>query len=64
MSKFINYEPMHVDEIDYSKCKWLYNEVCCNDKSDYVAGYPSSKICESKKYCKYFEKEDRTIESE
>lgn len=30
MSRFINYQPMHVDEINYNKCKWLINEVCTN----------------------------------
>lgn len=61
MSKFIDYEPMHVDEIDYKKCKWLINEVCCCDKSSYVADYPDSDMCNSKKTCKYFEKEDGKV---
>lgn len=59
MSRFIDYEPMHVDEIDYSKCKYLYNEVCCNDQSEYVADYPYPHCkCEGKKDCECFEKED------
>lgn len=59
MSRFINYQPMHVDEINYNKCKWIINEVCCNDSSEYLADYPYPNCkCENKKQCKYFEKED------
>lgn len=36
------------------KCDWMYNEVCCNDKSDYVADYPNEYDC---KNCKLFKKE-------
>ena len=40
-------------------CKWKINEVCCNDSSEYFADYPYPNCkCESKKQCKYFEKED------
>jgi len=46
-------------ESDYI-CKWKINEVCCNDKSEFVADYPSPFCkCESKNDCKYFEKEKR-----
>ena len=59
MSKFIDYQPMHIDEIDYSKCRWLINEVCTNGDCKYVADYPHPFCkCENKKQCKYFEKED------
>ena len=62
MSRFIDYEPMHINEIDYNKCKYLYNEVCCNDQSEYVADYPYPYCkCESKKDCRYFEKEEGVI---
>lgn len=62
MSRFIDYEPMHIDEIDYSKCKWLINEVCTNGDSDCVADYPYPRIkCESKDTCRYFEKEDGKV---
>lgn len=41
-------------------CKWKINEVCCNDKSEYLADYPSPFCkCESKKDCIFFEKEKR-----
>lgn len=59
MSKYIDYQPMHIDEIDYNKCKWLYNQVCCNDKSEFLADYPYPRCkCEDDTYCKCFEKED------
>lgn len=58
MSKYIDYHPMNIDEIDYNKCKWLYNEVCCNADSPCVADYPNSNMCKSKKDCEFFEKED------
>ena len=45
MSRFVNYEPIHTDEINYDKCKWLINEVCCNGDCECVADYPSP-------YCK------------
>lgn len=63
MSKFIDYMPMHVDEIDYKKCKWLINEVCCNgDCKEYVADHPYPRcMCTSKEDCNYFEKEDGVI---
>lgn len=44
---------------DLRECKWKINEVCCNDKSEYLADYPSPFCkCESKKDCIYFEKEE------
>lgn len=61
MSKYIDYEPIHIDEIDYSKCKYLINEVCCNDESECVADYPNIK-CETKEECRYFAEEDGKIE--
>lgn len=63
MSKYIDYQPLHVDEIDYNRCKWLYNEVCCCADSPYVADYPIHK-CKSKKDCDFFEKEDGIISKE
>lgn len=40
-------------------CKWKINEVCCNESSEYLGDYPYPYCkCESKKQCKYFEKED------
>lgn len=59
MSRFIDYQPIHIDEIDYNQCKWLINEVCTNENCEYVADYPYPNCkCENKKQCKYFEKED------
>ena len=56
MSRFINYQPMHVDEINYNKCKGLINEVCTNGDCEYVADYPSPACrCENKEQCKNFE---------
>ena len=40
-------------------CKWNINEICCNSDCEYCADYPyPTSKCESKKQCKYFEKED------
>lgn len=61
MSKYINYEPLFMDGIDYKKCKYLINEVCCNGDCDIVGDYPDCKSCNNKDDCKYFEKEDGEI---
>lgn len=43
-------------------CKWKINEICCNDKSEYLADYPYPYCkCDSKEECKLFEKEDGII---
>lgn len=48
---------MRID--DMNKCKWLCDEVCCNDKSPFLADYPYPYVdCDSNKGCEYFEKED------
>ena len=52
---------MSIDDIN--KCKWLCDEVCCNDKSPLLGDYPSALynsecLCESKTECEFFEKED------
>ena len=40
-------------------CKWKINEICCNDRSKYLADYPSPFCkCESKENCNFFEKEE------
>ena len=45
-------------------CKWRINEVCCNDKSEYLGDYPYPNCkCESKKDCRYYKKEDGVIGS-
>ena len=40
---------------DKYKCKWMYNEVCCNDQSEILADYPWNGEC---KKCKLFEREE------
>lgn len=50
---------MRID--DMNKCKWLCDEVCCNDKSPLLADYPDIE-CDNKEECEYFEKEDGIIE--
>jgi hypothetical protein len=70
MSRFIetNSDGTITEEIENMKlCKWLINEVCCNDKCDCLADYPYPRsICEleedGKNYsCNCFEKEDGVI---
>lgn len=39
---------------DMDECSWMYNEVCCNDKSPHCADFPSEEICEK---CPLFKKE-------
>ena len=59
MSKWINELPdgTYKEEIaNKNECKYMYNEVCCNDKSDWCADYPDAEIdC---KKCELFEPED------
>jgi len=46
-------------------CKWLINDICCNDKSDALEDYPYPRsICENKYGCGCFEKEDGIVEEE
>ena len=57
MSRFIEengdgYNVVTLD--DKTKCAWMYNEVCCNDKTDYLADYPDRDDCAE---CPYFKKE-------
>ena len=65
MSSFLSKDDNgnYIKEIEsFEVCKWKINEVCCNDKSEYLADYPSPFCkCESLKDCKYFEKEDDEI---
>nr|DAH34049.1 MAG TPA: hypothetical protein [Caudoviricetes sp.] len=39
---------------DADGCKYMYNEVCCNDQSEWCCSYPG-EYC---KACKLFEPED------
>lgn len=40
------------------ECKHLCNEVCCNDRCDYVADFVNEEDC---KRCPHFTKEDGII---
>lgn len=67
MSRFLTQENgKFIEEIEsMNVCRWRINEVCCNDKSEYLADYPYPMCeCSSKKDCEFFEKEDGIIESE
>ena len=44
---------------DMDQCKHIYNEVCCNDKSEACCDYPDEEEC---KTCPLFEKEDGICE--
>ena len=61
MSRWLerNSDGTYKEEIESMEvCRWRINEVCCNDKSEYVADYPSPFCkCESEKDCSCFEKE-------
>lgn len=42
---------------DFTQCRWLYDDVCCNEKCDMVAYMPTPTLyC---KKCRYFEKEKK-----
>lgn len=30
---------------DPEGCAWMYNEICCNDQSEYVADWPPEEYC-------------------
>lgn len=40
--------------MDLAKCRWLYDEVCCNGMSDMVADFPDDEYCSR---CVLFTKE-------
>ena len=65
MSSFLtkNNDGTYIKKIErVDVCKWKINEICCNDKSPYLADYPSLFCeCKSKKDCMFFEKEDGVI---
>lgn len=43
-------------------CKWLCNDMCCNDSCDALGWFPSPiSICENGDACGCFEKEDGII---
>lgn len=39
---------------DMTKCRWLYDEICCNPLSDKVADFPNDDYCQN---CLQFTKE-------
>lgn len=39
---------------DMTKCRWLYDEICCNPLSDKVADFPNDEYCSN---CLQFVKE-------
>ena len=65
MSRWLdrNEDGTYKEEIESMEvCRWRINEVCCNDKSEYVADYPYPRCkCENEKDCRYFEKEDGAV---
>lgn len=42
------------------ECRYLYNEVCCNDRSDLLADFVDSEYCLHR--CPLFAKEDGIID--
>lgn len=45
---------------DREGCRYLVNEVCCNDRCDWCCDFPDPE--EDCKRCEYFEKEDDETE--
>lgn len=46
----------YYEEIEsLEKCRHMYNEVCCEEKSEYLADFPGEEECEN---CAFFEKEE------
>lgn len=41
------------------ECRYLINEVCCNDKCDQCSDFPHPEYCEHR--CPYFTEEDGKI---
>lgn len=61
MSSYLskNEKGEYIQEIqDINLCKWLINDVCCNDKSECLGDYPYPRsICEDEFGCGCYEKE-------
>ena len=53
MSYWID-EKEQITPKDLTECKWLYNEICCNEKAYMCREFPSGKEC---KECPFFELE-------
>lgn len=63
MSRFLIYRKgaKYKEEIESMEvCKWCINNVCCNEKSEWLGA--NAFACNDKKYCDDFEKEDGIIE--
>ena len=57
MSRWIEKLPdgtYHEGIADPGKCRWMYDEVCCNDKSPCAGDFADEDDCD---YCGLFEKE-------
>lgn len=44
---------------DMNECKYMYDDICCNDESEHCCSYAFEDDC---KGCELFEKEDGVIE--
>lgn len=61
MSRYINQDNVgnYTETIsNMNECRWMYDDVCCNDESDCVADYPDEETCRK---CELFTKEDGKI---
>ena len=58
MSKYIEQVADSEDTVisldDPNKCYWMYNEVCCHEKSRLLADYPTANDCSK---CSWFKRE-------
>ena len=63
MSRFLTQKDdgTYLQEIESMEvCRWRIDDICVNDKCEYVADYPyPSEMCyiNTKNRCEYFEKE-------
>ena len=68
MSRFLTKkdDETYLEEIESMEvCKWRINDICCNESSEDLGDYPYPREkCESKKGCRYFEKENGVVENE
>lgn len=59
MSRWIEELPdgtYHEEIENMDECRWMYNEVCCNDQSPHVGDWPWKDDCS---VCLLFEKEEK-----
>ena len=62
MSRWIESAPdggYKVTIADMNECKYMYDEICCNDESECCCCYAFEDDCER---CELFEKEDGVID--